>query len=114
VIRLDPSRKEEALQAGFDACRAELEPHREGYFAVVREWNPIAVCDDDKVIGILTAKDDVIHLAIVPEYRGRWASRRVIREMLKYGKTTTVGQDNSFIERVGFRREGPVYRYMER
>lgn len=88
-------------------------PHRDNYLNLAKEWSPVAVCDDNKVIGVLISKDNVIHLAIIPEYRGRWASRRIIRDMLKYGKTTVAGPDNSFVERLGFRRVGSVYKYME-
>jgi hypothetical protein len=52
-----------------------------------------------------------VHLAIIPEYRGRWASRRIIRDMLKYGTETTPGDDNTFVERIGFRRAGNIYKY---
>ena len=76
TIHLDPQRQKEAVVAGFLACEEALRDHVEAYVNVMAEWNPVAVCDDDKVIGVLTSKDNIVHLAIIPEYRGRWASRR--------------------------------------
>ena len=111
TIHLDPQRQKEAVVAGFLACEEALRDHVEAYVNVMAEWNPVAVCDDDKVIGVLTSKDNIVHLAIIPEYRGRWASRRIIRDMLKYGTETTPGEDNTFVERIGFRRAGNIYKY---
>jgi GNAT superfamily N-acetyltransferase len=73
----------------------------------------VAVCDDDKVIGALISKDNIVHLAIVPEYRGKWASRRIIREMLKYGKTTNDSSKQDFVERIGFVKNGSMYELKE-
>jgi GNAT superfamily N-acetyltransferase len=113
TIHLDPTRKLEAIDAGFDAYGEELAPHRNGdaYRLLMNEWNPVAVCDGERVIGSLISKDNVIHLAIIPSYRGKWASRRIIQQMLRYGTTTTVAEDNAFVERIGFRRVGDLYEY---
>jgi hypothetical protein len=113
VIHLDPHRKSEAIHAGFMACQEELEPYKESYFKTIDSWNPVAVCDDDKVIGALIHKDNIIHLAIVKEYRCKWASKRIIQEMLKYGKMTNAGSSDDFVERIGFKRIGDMYQYPE-
>jgi GNAT superfamily N-acetyltransferase len=113
VIYLDETRKSEAIEAGFTACKEELSEYKDNYFKVVQDWNPVAVCDDDKVIGTLISKDNVIHLAILPEYRGKWASRRIIREMLKYGKTTNESSKQDFVERIGFVKTGSMYELKE-
>jgi GNAT superfamily N-acetyltransferase len=113
VIRLDPSKRKDAIEAGFLACSEDLQAYKEAYYRVVEEWNPVAVCDDDKTIGCLISKDGVIHLAITKEYRGRWASRRIIKEMLGYGTSTSIGTDENqrFVERIGFKKVGPMYEY---
>lgn len=70
-------------------------------------WDVIAVCDGEKVIGAFFAKDRVVHIGIVPEYRGRWVTRGLIREMHKYGDRTTLlpGESSDFVEKIGFHRE---------
>jgi len=102
VITLNPVAREAAIRAGWQAY-AERVPGAEGaYLRACEGWDVVAVQDDDEVVGALFAKDGVIHLGIVPQYRGRWASRRVIREMLSYGTKTDFGptDDVRFLERV--------------
>jgi GNAT superfamily N-acetyltransferase len=112
MINLDPTRRDEATEAGYQACREELSKFdKEDYRQLMGEWNPVAVCDDEKVIGVLISKNGFVHLAIVPEYRGRWASRRIIREMLRYGTTTDPGDNDEFVERLGFVRSGNLYKH---
>jgi GNAT superfamily N-acetyltransferase len=111
VIHLDPNRQEEAIAAGWKAYCERVPTYAEAYHRAVAGWSAVAVCDDDKVIGALLLKEGVIHLGIIPEYRGLWASKRVIREMLKYGTRTTMqpDEDLTFIARIGFKQEGTNY-----
>lgn len=113
MIHLDPNRRQEAIEAGWLAYRERVPGMEAAYRAACEGWRVIAVVAD-RVIGALFARDGVIHLGIVPEWRGRWASRRLIREMLSYGKRTTLadGEDGprEFIGRIGFvETEGGAY-----
>lgn len=113
-LYLDPARRQEAIEAGWLAYRERV-PLMEGAYRLACEgWQVIAVVAD-RVIGALFARDGVIHLGIVPEWRGRWASRRLIREMLGYGKTTTLQPDETdcreFIGRIGFVNAGTGGRF---
>lgn len=113
MIRLDPSRREEAIDAGWLAYRDRLPDMEAVYRKACEGWQVIAVVAD-RVIGALFARDGVIHLGIVPEWKGRWASRRLIREMLGYGTRTTLLLDEDgpreFIGRIGFvETEGGAY-----
>lgn len=104
-IYLDPARRQEAIEAGWLAYRDRLPAFESAYRAACEGWRVIAVVAD-RVIGALFARDGVIHLGIVPEWRGRWASRRLIREMLAYGTRTTLlpneAAPRDFIARIGF------------
>lgn len=108
MIRLDPERRQEAIEAGWTAYQERTPDMREAYLQACEEWQVIAVVADG-VIGALFAKDGLIHLGIVPEWRGRWASRRLIREMLSYGTATTLLPDEhecaDFVRRIGFERK---------
>lgn len=113
MIYLDPSRREEAIQAGWLAYAERVPGMESAYLAWCEGWRVIAVVAD-RVIGALFARDGVIHLGIVPEWRGRWASRRLIREMLSFGKSTTIEdfepQCAAFVGRIGFvKTEGGAY-----
>ena len=105
MIYLDPSRRDEAIEAGWLAYRERVPLMESAYRLACESWQVIAVVAD-RVIGALFARAGVIHLGIVPEWRGRWASRRLIREMLGYGKATTLQPDEAdcreFIGRIGF------------
>lgn len=116
MIRLDPTRRQEAIEAGWMAYRERVPGMESAYRAACEAWQVIAVVAD-RVIGALFARDGVIHLGIVPEWRGRWASRRLIREMLAYGKATTLRPDEDdcreFIGRIGFVPSGEQFKYQE-
>jgi GNAT superfamily N-acetyltransferase len=111
MIHLDPSRREEAIEAGWLAYRERVPGFEQAYRSACQNWEVVAVCDDNEVAGALLAKDGVIHLGIRPEYRGKWASRRVIKEMLSYGRETTLmpDEDDDFVRRIGFVKEGGAY-----
>ena len=113
MITLDVTRKSEAVNACWNAYRERVPEYESDYYNAVTDWNPIAVCDDDKVIGALLVKNGVIHLGIVPEYRGKWASRRIIKEMLAYGTATTLTDDepDEFVKRIGFVKTGDRYEF---
>ena len=113
MIYLDENRPKDAIKACWKAYSEHVTEYEKEYHSAVSDWKPIAVCNEDEVIGALLAKDGVIHIGIIPEWRGKWASKRVIREMLKYGTKTTLMQDESpaFIERIGFRKKEGWYEF---
>jgi len=90
VIHL-ADRREEAIAAGWVAYSGRVPGMRAAYLKACEGWTVEAVCSGDEVIGALFSRDGVIHLGIVPEWRGRWASRRVLREMLERGTKTEIG-----------------------
>lgn len=113
MIRLDPDRRSEAIEAGWVAHADQFQGRRDLYDQGCAAWTVVAVCDGPQVIGALYAQNGVIHLGIVPEYRGRWASRRVIREMLTYGHMTRIRDEApekiEFATRLGFKVQGDTY-----
>jgi len=114
-IHLDPNRRAEAIAAGWLAYRERVPGMESAYLAMCEGWRVIAVVAD-RVIGALFVREGVIHLGIVPEWRSRWASRRLIRDMLSYGKATTIQdfepQCAEFVSRIGFAKtQGGQYVY---
>lgn len=100
-ITLDPARRAEAIDAGWRAYAEHVPCNEATYRSVCERWQVVAVVADE-VIGALFVDGGVIHIGIVPEWRGRWASRRLLREMLSYGKTTQMmaGESLAFVERI--------------
>lgn len=101
-VSLDPMRRAEAIEAGWLAYCERAEGLRDAYLSACAGWAVDAVCCGAEVIGALFHKDGLIHLGIVPAWRGRWASRRVIREMLQRGTKTEILpiDDVGFLNRV--------------
>jgi hypothetical protein len=76
----------------------------------LNRWKVDAFCQGDKPVGMLMTKGDELHVAVLPEVRGKWLSRRLIKEVFapilaKYGKARTkvaegneVGRD--FVQRI--------------
>jgi len=114
VIRLDPTRRQEAIDAGWLAYCDRLPSMEGAYRRACEGWQVVAIVAD-RVIGALFARAGVIHIGIVPDWRGRWASRRLIREMLGYGTKTTLqpGEDGprEFIRRIGFVKIGDSFTF---
>jgi hypothetical protein len=103
MIRLDPTKRPEAIAAGLQAYADQLQGHEEAYAKWCEGCDVLAVVADDEVIGAFYAKEGVIHIGIVEKWRRLWASRRLLREMLSYGKLTElmVGDSTAFVERIG-------------
>ncbi len=113
MIYLDATKREAAIEAGWQAYAERVPGFRDAYLKAAQDWDVSAVCADSEVIGALFSRRGVIHLGIKPEWRGRWASRRVIREMLKHGSQTTLmdGEDDAFVRRIGFQKIGDKYEF---
>ena len=100
---LDTSRRDDAIAAGWKAYADQLHGHEADYARWCEGCEVIAVVSGDEVIGALYVRAGVIHLGIVERRRRLWASRRLLREMLSYGKRTElmVGDSQAFVERIG-------------
>lgn len=108
-------RREEALKAGFASLLDRLEHGYsfESFCGILNDWEVKAFCDGERTIGMLMVKGPELHVAVLPEVRGKWLSRRLIREVFNpifktYGKAETdVSPDNEkgieFVNRI---REG--------
>lgn len=109
-FELDHNRREAAISAGWRAYAERCPGMEAQYRAACDGWNASAIVRDGDVIGALLHKQGVVHIGIVPEWRGRWATKGAVREMLSYGSKTQVldGEDDAkaFVERLGFKNMG--------
>lgn len=113
MIEVKPLR-EEAIEAGFRALADRFPPtySRDDFRKALASWEVQAFCDGDKPVGMLMTRGNELHVAVIPEVRGKWLSRRLIREVLsplieKSGEAvTSVMPDNEagrdFVSRLGF------------
>jgi RimJ/RimL family protein N-acetyltransferase len=91
VIWLDVYAREQAIEAGWLAYRERLQWFtRDQWQASCAPWFMFCIKSGGEPIGAAFLKDGKVHIGIVPEWRGRWASRRLIREILSFGTETTL------------------------
>lgn len=64
------------------------------------------------MIGAVFYLGPEVHVAILPQHRKKWMSKRIIREILgipfsKFGYAVTMGfeKDRDFLERIGFQEQ---------
>lgn len=103
-------RREEAIKVGFEACLPRLNGLSfKDWEQALRPWEVKAFVKDEEVIGMLMTKGNELHVAVKPEVRGKWLSRRLIREVfepvLEFGEwKTSVSPENKkgedFVKRV--------------
>lgn len=113
MIAVKPLR-EEGLRAGFAALGERL-PKDMSYpqfRSALKDWDVKAFCRGNEPVGMLMVKGPELHVAVVPEVRGKWLSRRLIRDVLapllhahKEIRTSVqpengIGRD--FVSRLGF------------
>lgn len=74
-----PSRTE-TLRVGHKAAETDIpfDIFKEG----LRDWRIHPVFHDGELAGMLAIKNSHIHGCILPEYRGRWLNRRLIRQYI--------------------------------
>lgn len=103
------------------ALKDRLELTIEQIKEVFKEFELKPVVRHSKVVGCFLVKDNEIHVAILPEYRKRWFSKKVFKDLVgpvveKYGfvKTSVIDGNNKgldFITRIGFVKKGEDYVY---
>lgn len=70
-----------ALRAGYDATPAPPISF-ERYTELLDDWDVKAIVKDDKCIGAAYFKGPEFHVAVLPEWHGRWMNRRVLHDIL--------------------------------
>jgi GNAT superfamily N-acetyltransferase len=114
VIHVIPDRKK-AIKAGYESLKDRIRCHPEEFESLFRNFEMQAFCEDDIPIGMCLIKGPELHVSIIPSYRRKWLSRKLINSVIdpilnKYGYVMTmVMKDNpkgiDFVERLGFKRQ---------
>ena len=102
-ITVQPLR-EEALKAGFAAMLDRL-PHGysfELFKEMLADWRIDAFHDGERAVGMLMTRGPELHVAVLPQVRGKWLSRRLIRQVFKpileqHGHAETLVMDDNRI-----------------
>lgn len=94
----------ESLRLGHQATDTTI-PF-EQFKNALSDWHIKPVIKNGNVVGIFFHKNSEIHFSILPEYRGKWFSKKIVKEFLlpifkQYGYLTTkVSETKSFGHKV--------------
>lgn len=74
-------------------------------------WDVQLIERDDEPIGAAYFKDGEVHVSVLPEWRGRWATKGILKTLFDHDRVFTkvaAGHDHMFgiLERLGFTRTG--------
>ena len=88
-------------------------------FANSCEVNPVYV--NGQVAGALIVKGSEIHACILPEFKGKWLTRKELRildsviDKHGFAQTSATTKDGEyFVSRLGFVKDGEIYRRYEK
>lgn len=105
--------RNETLKAAFEAANI---PNigLDRFKHALMDWHVYAVEVQGDLAGAILHKGSEIHACILPEYRGKWFSRKIIKDIVfptikAYGKITTAVPDDKpwgrdFVEKFGFKK----------
>jgi GNAT superfamily N-acetyltransferase len=100
----------DALQVAYQAAVQRMPGIAFDAFASALEGADLhPVCVDGKCVGALIVKGCEIHASVLPEARGRWVSRQLLRVLVdvvrKHGRaetSATTPDGVAFVQRLGF------------
>ena len=88
----------------------------EQYTQIVEDWDIKAILKDQTVIGAIYSKNGETHVSILPEWRKRWLTKGLLKEILADMQFTRVTPGHEFmyniLNRLGYvsQKDGTVAR----
>jgi len=96
-----------ALKTGYAATDWEDYISYEDYEDIAADWTVKALMRNEKVIGAVYSKNGETHVSILPEWRRRWLTKGLLKEILVDMQFTKVAKGHDFmyniLERLGFK-----------
>ena len=104
-----PNDRAVALKIGYAATDWEDYISYEDYEAIAADWDLKLIVRDDTPIGAIYSKNGETHVSILPEWRRRWLTKGLLKEILADMQFTKVAKGHDFmyniLERLGFKRQ---------
>jgi len=98
--------KNEAIAVGYQATDWHIPMTFEQYAQIVEDWNIKAIVKDNIVIGAIYSKNGETHVSILSEWRKRWLTKGLLKEILADMQFTRVTPGHEFmyniLERLGY------------
>jgi hypothetical protein len=105
TTRLIDDRKS-ALLIGFKATHWHVETSYDDYVRVAADWDVKAIERDGHVIGAVYSKNGETHVSILPEFRRRWLTKGLLKDILADMTFTRITPGHDFmyniLNRLGF------------
>ncbi len=110
MIRLQPDR-ETALRIGYEATDWNEKPSYERYADALEAWTIRLMEQDGQPIGAVYTHGNEFHVSVLPEWRGRWATRGVLKQIITEPVSVTrvspgFAHVGSMLARLGFEDRG--------
>lgn len=83
------SNRSEALKVGYAATDWTRPVDYDAYESALQEWDVKAIERDGKYIGAAFFRGDELHTSILPEWRRRWATKGLLKELFSNERVTT-------------------------
>ena len=101
--------RETALRVGYEATDWNGSVSFDDYRKAMESWTIQCIVRNDECIGSLFRKDDEIHVSILPAWRGKWATKGFLRQLLQGSRVVTKvaeGHDYMFsiLQRLNFKQ----------
>jgi GNAT superfamily N-acetyltransferase len=101
--------RELGLTLGYEATDWSTPISYLDYATAMRDWDIKVIQRNDSYIGAAFFRNDEIHVSVLPQWRGKWITRGLLRELFSADRVTTKvtpGHDYMFdiLRRLGFVR----------
>ena len=98
--------REDALKIGYVATDWHIPMSYERYVEIAADWTVQAIERDNKIIGAMYSKNGETHVSILPEWRRKWLTKGLLKEILAGMTHTRVTDGHDFmyniLERLGY------------
>ena len=101
--------REDTLKVGFVATNWHIPMTWEDYIKATADWTVRGIERDNKIIGAMYSKNGETHVSILPEWRRKWLTKGLLKEILADTQFTRVTDGHDFmyniLDRLGFKSQ---------
>lgn len=113
MLRLldDPGARQTALRIGYRATDWSNRPSYQEYLASLADWQVKLLKSKNENVGAVYAKGPEFHISVLREWRGRWATRGILKKIIPHPFAVTKvtpghEQVGGMLSRLGFEHQG--------
>jgi hypothetical protein len=101
--------RETGLQVGYSATDWGKSVSFDVYQNAMADWKIETIMRDNQPIGAVYRKNDELHVSVLPEWRRKWVTKGILRELFNRPKIVTRVSDGhdymyGILSRLGFKQ----------